>query len=103
MSQTVGFYTQLHILSSMMVSLFAKLFRRKLGIWQFRGLPATPSIIHNFYACFLSGVAFLSPPVFKFPISESLTGRFSRQLLVAATARRSVSRASSGPGVGVRP
>ena len=36
-------------------------------------------------------------------ISEILTGRFSRQLLVAATAKRSVSRASSGPGVGGRP
>ena len=36
-------------------------------------------------------------------ISEILTGLLSRQLLVAATAKRSVSRASSGPGVGVRP
>jgi hypothetical protein len=36
-------------------------------------------------------------------ISEILTGRFSRQLFVAATANRRVSKASSGPGEGVSP
>jgi hypothetical protein len=36
-------------------------------------------------------------------ISLTFTGRFSRQLFVTAKAKRNVSRASSGPGVTVRP